>query len=109
MNARTYTWQLDESKLEEDSWYIFPDPNKYGDIGTNKTDMYPILMEYKTIYDIRNLSSGNGVNDPIVYIGDQNWRSYYSKQDDDFQIEKNKNFEYSFTGVSSEDDNNAEW
>lgn len=70
VNARTYDWELDKERMEDDTWYIFPDPNMYGDIGTNKTKEYPLVMTYKTMYDIRNLSSGICLNDPLVHMGD---------------------------------------
>jgi len=58
-------------------------------------------MEYRTNYDIRNLSSGTAADDPLMFITDQGWRSYYSKQDDDFKQIKNNDWEYSFTYLSN--------
>ena len=101
INAKDYTWTVDFDNLINDTVYIFPDPNKYGDIGNNKDGNYPLIMEYRTDYDIRNLSSGTSCNDPLMFITDQGWRSYYSKQDDDFKQIKNTNWEYSFTYLSN--------
>jgi hypothetical protein len=58
VNAKDYTWTVDTDKLTQDTVYIFPDPNKYGDIGNNKSDSYPLIMEYKLDWDIKNLTSG---------------------------------------------------
>jgi hypothetical protein len=88
---------VDTDVIQNDTMYVFPDPNRYGDIGNNKSPYYPLLMQYKFNYDIRNLSSGEAVNDPIKMITDQGWYSYYSKQDDDFKTIDNKNYEYIFT------------
>ena len=99
ISAKDFTWSIDESKLEEDTIYIFPDPSKYGDIGNNKDVSYPLIMEYKMDYDIRNLSSGESINDPLLFITDQGWRSYYSKQEDDFKLIDNINYEYAFTDL----------
>ena len=99
ISAKDFTWSVDESKLEEDTIYIFPDPSKYGDIGNNKSNTYPLVMEYKMDYDIRNLSSGESTNDPLLFITDQGWRSYYSKQEDDFKLIDNINYEYAFTDL----------
>lgn len=70
VNARDYTWEFNEEVIEDDTWYIFPDPTKYGDIGTNKDSKYPLLMTYKDTYDIRNLSSGEARDYPLVFLGD---------------------------------------
>lgn len=102
VNAKDYTWTVDESKLIEDTVYIFPDPNKYGDIGNNKSQHYPLIMEYKLDFDIKNLSSGQAVNDPMLWITDQGWASYYSKQDQDFKIYNNDNYEYAFTWLANQ-------
>ena len=101
ISAKDYTWSINEEKLEEDTIYIFPDPSKYGDIGNNKNSSYPLMMEYKMDYDIRNISSGESVNDPLSFITDQGWRSYYSKQDDDFKLMKNINYEYAMTSLAN--------
>lgn len=100
VNAKKFTWEIDTSLLENDTIYVFPDPNRYGDIGNNKSAQYPLIMEYKLDWDVKNISSGEAVNDPLIMIGDQGWRSYYSKQDDDFKVFDNKNFEYAFTSLA---------
>lgn len=101
INAKEYTWSVDTQNLTIDTMYIFPDPNNYGDIGNNKSNSYPLIMEYKLDWDIRNLSSGSSCDDPLMMVTDQGWRSYYSKQDDIFKTVKNTNWEYSFTYLSN--------
>ena len=101
INAKNYTWSIDTDNLINDTVYIFPDPNKYGDIGNNKDGNYPLIMEYHLDWDIRNMSSGTSVDDPLMFITDQGWKTYYSKQDDDFKQIKNTNWEYSFTYLSN--------
>lgn len=101
VNAKDYTWEVDASKLLEDTVYVFPDPEKYGDIGNNKDGNYPLIMEYKLDYDIRNISSGYSCDDPLVLIDSQVFSSYYSRQQDIFKIIDNNNFEYSFTSLAN--------
>jgi hypothetical protein len=101
VNAKDYTWTVDLDVIQNDTMYVFPDPSRYGDIGNNKQSTYPLLMQYKLDYDIRNLSSGLAANDPMMYITDQGWYSYYSKQDDDFKIIDNKDYEYVFTWLAN--------
>jgi len=36
-----------------------------------------------------------------MYLTDQGWYSYYSKQDDDFKNEKNSDYEYVFTWLAN--------
>lgn len=102
VNAKSFVWSVDTDVIQPDTMYIFPDPTKYGDIGNNKSSQYPLIMEYKLNYDIRNMSSGDSVDDPLMFITDQGWRSYYSKQDDDFKLIDNVNYEYSFTYLANQ-------
>lgn len=101
VNAKDYNWTVDLDVIQNDTMYVFPDPTKYGDIGNNKSSSYPLIMQYKLDYDIRNLSSGQAASDPMVYLTDQGWYSYYSKQDDDFKNEKNSDYEYVFTWLAN--------
>ena len=101
INAKDYTWSVDKDKITNDTLYIFPDPNNYGDIGNNKDGNYPLIMEYNLDWDIRNISSGTAANDPLLFLSDQGWKSYYSKQDDIFKQIKNTNWEYSFTYLAN--------
>lgn len=99
VSADNFTWQIDESKLIADSFYVFPDPTKYGDIGANKDANYPLVMEYKLDSNIKNLSSGAAKDDPMNYICNVTWNSYYTKQDEDYKLIDNKDFKYSFTSL----------
>ena len=101
VNAKDYTWSIDVDSIQKDTVYIFPDPNKYGDIGNNKNSLYPLIMEYKIEYDVKNISSGEACNDPIKILSDQGWYSYYSKQDDDFKLFDNKDYDYAFTWLAN--------
>lgn len=101
VNAKDYTWSIDVDVIQNDTVYVFPDPNKYGDIGNNKNASYPLIMEYKVDYDVKNMSSGEACNDPIKMLSDQGWYSYYSKQDDDFKLFDNKNYDYAFTWLAN--------
>ena len=101
VNAKDYTWQIDKNALSPETVYVFPDPGRYGDIGTNKTVDYPLLMEFNLDYDIKNFSSGEAKNDPLILLGSPGWRSYYTKQDDVFVIDDNKNYDYAFTGLAN--------
>lgn len=101
VNAKDYTWEVDRDSLINDTVYVFPDPEKYGDIGNNKNPYYPLIMRCKLDYDIKNFSSGFSENDPIAFITDQAWYSYYSKQQDDFKVIDNKNYEYSLTSLAN--------
>lgn len=101
INAKSFEWEVDESKLLPDTIYVFPDPSKYGDIGVNKTQGYPLIMQYNLNYDIKNLSSGKAKDDPLLYLDEQAWSSYYTKQQDEFKIIDNIDFSYGFTALAN--------
>jgi hypothetical protein len=56
-------------------------------------------MEHRLNYEIKNISSGFAKDDPILHISNQGWYSYYSKQQDDFKIYDNRNYDYSLTSL----------
>lgn len=101
VNAEKYTWDIDRDNLINDTVYVFPDPEKYGDIGNNKNPLYPLIMRCELDYELKNASSGFAEHDPLVLITDQGWYSYYSKQQDDFKVIDNKNYEYSLTSLAN--------
>lgn len=101
VNARDYTWQIDKSAIEPDSVYVFPNPSMYGDIGTNKDGDYPLIMQFNLDYDIKNFTSGESRNDPLLMLGSPGWHSYYSKQEDIFEINDNIDYNYAFTSLSN--------
>ena len=101
INANDFSWQIDKSKLTPETFYVFPDPNKYGDIGNNKLVDYPLIYEYKLDSYIKNLSSGWAKDDPLAFISATTWNTYYSKQDDDYILNDNKDYNYSFTSLAN--------
>jgi hypothetical protein len=100
VHADNFTWEVDTNKIQPDTFYVFPEPGKYGDIGNNKDVNYPLIYEYKLNSVIKNLSSGFAKDEPLAFISSTTWNSYYSKQNDDFKLIDNKDFTYSFTKFS---------
>lgn len=101
VNANDFSWEIDKTKLTDDTFYVFPNPNKYGDIGNNKSPDYPLIYEYKLNDYIKNISSGWAKDDPLAYISATTWNTYYTKQDDDYILNDNKDFNYSFTSLAN--------
>lgn len=101
INANDFSWEIDKSKLSDETFYIFPDPNKYGDIGNNKSQDYPLIYEYKLNEYIKNISSGWAKDDPLAYISTTTWNTYYSKQDNDYILNDNHDYSYSFTALAN--------
>lgn len=101
VNADNFKWEIDKSKLSEETFYIFPDPNKYGDIGNNKSKDYPLIFEYKLDSYVKNLSSGYAKDEPLGYIAAATWNTYYSIQDRDYILNDNQDFNYSFTSLAN--------
>lgn len=102
IHADNFTWEVDTAKIKPNTFYIFPEPGKYGDIGNNKDINYPLVYEYKLDSVIKNISSGIAKDEPLAYISATTWNSYYTKQNDDFKIIDNKDFTYSFTKFSNQ-------
>lgn len=101
VHADDFQWEVDMNKIQPDTFYVFPEPGKYGDIGSNKDINYPLVYEYKLNSVIKNISSGVAKDEPLAYLSSVTWGSYYSKQSDDFKLVDNKNFNYSFTSLSN--------
>lgn len=101
VSADNYKWEIDKSKLTEETFYVFPDPNKCGDIGNNKSQNYPLVFEYKLDSYIKNISSGWAKDEPLVYLSSPTWNTYYSNQDRDFILNHNEDFNYSFTSLAN--------
>lgn len=101
INADNFNWEIDKTKLSDETFYVFPDPNKYGDIGNNKSSVYPLIYEYKLDSYIKNISSGLAKDEPLVYLSGTTWNSYYSAQDRDYILNKNKDYNYSFTSLAN--------
>ena len=100
VHADNFVWEVNVDKIEPDTFYIFPDPAKYGDIGNNKDIKYPLVYEYKLDSVIKNLSSGFAKDEPLGFLSTPTWNTYYTKQHDDFKLIDNKDFKYSFTSFS---------
>lgn len=101
VHADNFVWEVDMDKIKPDTFYVFPEPGKYGDIGANKDINYPLVYEYKLDSVIKNLSSGVAKDEPLAYLSSMTWGSYYSKQYDDFKLIDNKNFNHSFTSLAN--------
>ena len=101
INTDDFTWSIDSEKIQPDTFYIFPDPAQYGDIGNNKDAGYPLVFEYKLDSVIKNISSGIAKDDPLGYISCTSWNTYYTKQDNDYKLNDNKEYTYSFTSLAN--------
>lgn len=101
ISADNFKWSIDRDKLQDETFYIIPDPKKYGDIGNNKSQDYPLIFEFKLDSYIKNLSSGWAKDEPLVYLSSPTWNTYHSNQDRDYIINQNQNFDYSFTSLAN--------
>lgn len=99
INSNNYKWQIDYDKLSRGSVYVFPDPEKYGNIGKNKRLEYPLIIEHKMDSYIRNSSSGQAAHAPIGLAGDTYVNSYYTKQDNEYRLINNNDLKYSFNNL----------
>jgi hypothetical protein len=80
LNANNFTYSIDYTKLEPDKIYIFPDPNKYGNVTINNQLDYPLIYIYDYRYDVNNVSSGFASGVPKVNSSDQTFSPYYASE-----------------------------
>lgn len=80
LNAGKVTFELDETKLEQDKVYIFPDPNIYGNVGVNSLSSYPYVHVYDYRGNIRNISSGVAMGDPKITNKSLTFEPYSTNQ-----------------------------
>jgi hypothetical protein len=80
LNANNFTYSIDYTKLEPDKIYIFPDPNKYGNVTINNQLDYPLVYIYDYRFDVKNVSSGFASGTPKVNSSDQTFSPYYASE-----------------------------
>jgi hypothetical protein len=80
ISAQTYQYTIDKSRLQPNKVYIFPDPNVYGNVSTNRQVEYPLVYTFDIGNDIRNSSSGFVKGDPKIDSTGQPIIPYYSRQ-----------------------------
>lgn len=98
LDTNNYTYSIDSTSLEPNKIYIFPDPNKFGNVLANNVADYPVSFVYDYTKDTRNMSSGLAFGDPKVSNIEQSFSPYYTveqsklneqKVDDDFLLNFN--------------------
>ena len=80
LNSGESRYEVDLTRLESDKVYIFPDPNIYGNIGTNAQSSYPLVHSFDFKGNLRNISSGVAVGDPKITNKSLTIEPYSTKQ-----------------------------
>jgi len=80
LNANNFTYSIDYTKLEPNKIYIFPDPNKYGNVTINNQLDYPLVYIYDYRFDVKNVSSGFASGTPKINSSDQTFAPYYASE-----------------------------
>jgi hypothetical protein len=97
---------IDETKLEPNKLYIFPDPGLYGNtsgLTNNYYDEYPLIhiQDYST--NIKNVTDGVAMGDPKVNAYNQNFYAYFAKNQILFsKIPNEKTLEFEFLSKVNE-------
>lgn len=79
LDVKNYRYVIDESVLTDQKVYVFPDPNVYGNVSTNKQDVYPVLFIQDYTQEVSNTSRGIAQGDPIVTNKEQSFTPYFTK------------------------------
>lgn len=88
---------VDQTKLEPNKLYIFPDPNLYGNttgLTNNFYKEYPLIHIQEYRKNIKNISDGLAQGDPRVNAYNQNFYAYFAKNQISFA---NSSYEKTFT------------
>jgi len=75
--SNNFGYTVDESKLESNKIYVFPDPNRYGNVTINNLADSPLVYIHDYRPDVRDISSGFAVGIPKVQPNDQTFSPYY--------------------------------
>lgn len=66
LNANDFTYNVDTESLEDNNFYIFPDPALYGNVTTNPQSAYPLQFRIDSRKNSRNVSSGIATGEPLI-------------------------------------------
>jgi hypothetical protein len=93
--SNNFGFTIDESKLESNKIYVFPDPDKYGNVTINNLSASPLVYIHDYRPDVRNVSSGFALGIPKIQSSDQTFSPYYATEQstinsyNDFEINLN--------------------
>jgi len=79
LNSNNYTYRIDETKIEKDKLYIYPDPAVYGNVSINKQSNYPLIFIHNYEDAVRNSTAGLANGQPSVSNYEQTVNAYYAK------------------------------
>lgn len=88
LNADNYSYTLDRENLESDFFYVFPDPNLYGNVSTNPQSAYPVQFKIDNRRNSRNVSSGLASGDPLIDNKASTFESYTTKERSTSELQK---------------------
>lgn len=95
LNSNNFSYKVDTTKLEANKIYVFPDPNRYGNVTINNSKDNPLVYIHDYRPDVRNVSSGYAVGVPKVQSSDHTFSPYYASEQNivntfsDFEINLN--------------------
>ena len=100
LNSNNFTYSVDETKLEEDKVYIFPDPNVYGNVSVNSQEIYPLIFIHDYTKDVKGISSGFASGDPKINNYEQTFSPYFAKdQSINISSENNDSYKLNFSDL----------
>ena len=80
LKSNNFRFTIDESKLESNKIYVFPDPNRYGNVTNNSLVDSPLVYIHDYRPDVKNISSGFAVGVPKIQSSDQTFSPYYTTE-----------------------------
>ena len=94
LQTEHFIYEIDESKLVEDTVYIFPDPSKFGNVSSDPQDNYPVYYKFDHRGNTKNISSGIAAGDPYITNKSTTLESYSTKERNDSQLKERNDISY---------------
>ena len=94
LQSENFTYGIDEDSLEDNQFYIFPDPAKFGNVSTNPKAVYPIYYQFDNRGNTRNVSSGIAAGDPKITNKVTAFESYTTRERNNTQLAEQNDISY---------------
>tara|TARA_R110000764_G_scaffold98800_1_gene183240 strand:+ start:5545 stop:8442 length:2898 start_codon:yes stop_codon:yes gene_type:complete len=94
LQAENFSYEINLDDLEDDQFYIFPDPSRFGNVSTNPKANYPIYYKFDNRGNTRNVSSGIAAGDPKITNKVTTIESYTTKERNNTQLAEHNDISY---------------
>ena len=94
LQSESFDYTIDIDALENDKFYIYPDPSKFGNVSVNPRSKYPIYYQFDNRGSTRNISSGIAAGDPKITNKVTTFEPYTTKERNNSQLAEYNDISY---------------